>query len=556
MKFKRLFKPPAESTEEETKEYLQNRGFVDLAFDRKKKNKFAAFDQYAKDKHLEAGELAPRVYDPENDLNNYPGNAATAESEVNESSIRDPYAQVSNDPYSQPIANDPYAAYNTSADVYRPKAQKQRSDPQIDQRQRSDPRLDQRQKSDTRLDQKSSLSGQPVGNLYTSTQGKHQESQPRNPYGNQYGYGDEYDDHAPATTAPQAQSSQPELYSKQGEKPSNQNSYDISHDPYSDNYSQPPSYRDDPYGGQAQSLYAPSTRIQTAPQDLDQNEVALEEEDLNDYPGFHTQQQQNYHSQTDYAINQDYLSPEELERQRQQEEEDEAVEGIKGQIRTIKQDTLYSSNNMLAHLNKAREDARNTLGETGNQGYKLNEIEQDLHLAEKQQKVAEQGVKDLAHYNRGLFSVRVGNPFNRKTKLRAEEARFKNERILHKQEAQERTKEWYRAQQNLVDSMENGVSRTKHGVNSPIYQKYERERVLNEAKKYQFEADEEDDELEVGIAKNTDEALKIASDLKNMSLTMGQEIDRQNKIIANIGDRADRIDTNLSYDVQRLKRIG
>lgn len=369
--------------------------------------------------------------------------------------------------------------------------------------------------------------------------------------------------------------------SSSASQPSNQPS-----NPYGSVSSQPaPSYRTYPDGAsQRINPYAKRPSVSDTRQDsynksYTANKTAVdEEEDLNEYPDnastvppsyrqeqlqhprdqefdfedlnadVHREQDNAYGYQEDlYQEQAQQLSPEELEEQEKQRQEDEEVEQIKGQIRFTKQESVASTRNTLRMAREAEESGKNTLGMLGNQSENIYNIERNLDLAKTQDRIAKEKVAQLNHYNRNILKPSMQNPFTKSRKLREKEERIKNDRLQSKfvQEQQRR-------------ELSQSTNRIKAGLNEreeageSITAKYRREKNLQEAKRYQFENDSEDDEMENEIGDNIEEIGKIASRLKRLAINQGEEIDSQNYRLRNVEEDMNDLDINVHLNTTRL----
>ena len=78
---------------------------------------------------------------------------------------------------------------------------------------------------------------------------------------------------------------------------------------------------------------------------------------------------------------------------------------------------------------------------------------------------------------------------------------------------------------------------------------------LAERSKFQFEAYSEDDEMENEIDANLDALHGAAGRLKGLAGAMGKEVDEQNRHIARITDKTDKVDDQIAMNRARLERI-
>lgn len=238
-----------------------------------------------------------------------------------------------------------------------------------------------------------------------------------------------------------------------------------------------------------------------------------------------------------------------LPEQEQVNSEDEEVEAIKQDIRFVKQESVGSTRNTLRMAQEADASATNTLGMLGSQSERLYNAELNLLLADTQSKIADQKVKDLKRYNRSIFVPAYGNPFNKKSRLRQQEMQIKADKAQEKYLRDTNRKEMYASEQRIKQ----GIS--QNATNSDVHQKYRSERDLEAAKRYQFENDSEDDEMEKELASNLDQIGLYSKKLQSSALTMGKEVDSQNLRLRKIEEDADRLDINVHMNSARLNNI-
>lgn len=243
------------------------------------------------------------------------------------------------------------------------------------------------------------------------------------------------------------------------------------------------------------------------------------------------------------------LDVDELQEEQQVDSEDEEVEAIKQDIRFVKQESLGSTRNTLRMAQEADASATNTLGMMGSQSERLYNAEQNLLLADTQTQIADEKVKELKRLNRSIFVPATGNPFNKKSRLRQQEMKIKTNKTQEKYLRDTNRKEMYASEQRI----KLGIS--QNATNSDVHQKYQGEKDLEAAKRYQFENDSEDDEMEKELAGNLDQIGLYSKKLKNSAQTMGKEVDSQNTRLGKIEEDADRLDINVHLNNTRLSNI-
>ena len=219
------------------------------------------------------------------------------------------------------------------------------------------------------------------------------------------------------------------------------------------------------------------------------------------------------------------------EGQTTEQEEEEDVDAIKQQIRFTKQESVNSTRRSLVVAASAEETGRNTLARLGGQGECLLNTKKNLDLAHNQNWKAEETTRKLQSLNRSMFAVHVGNPFNS-----AKRAREKEDKIIedHKRGMEER--------ERIQESRHEGRKNISEGLDGKGgyggYGGYGGSTMSNiERSRYQFEADESDDEKEKEIEHNLDQLGNITGRLKHLAVATGKEVDRQNQQIDEITNR-------------------
>lgn len=257
--------------------------------------------------------------------------------------------------------------------------------------------------------------------------------------------------------------------------------------------------------------------------------------DLNELPG-----------EEDLNVEVDDFLPE----QEQVNSEDEEVEAIKQDIRFTKQESLALTRNTLRMAQEADASGINTLGMLGSQSERLYNAEQNLLLADTQTKIAEEKVKYLKKLNRSIFvPVAVGNPFNKKSKLRQQEQKLKTEKQQEKYLRETNRQGVYASEQRVKEGI------TNSSTTSDTFNKYQGEKYLGAAQRYQFENDSEDDEMEKELGSNLDQIHAFSKKLKNTATVIGQEVEAQNSRLRRIEEDADRLDINVHLNSARLGNI-
>jgi hypothetical protein len=72
-------------------------------------------------------------------------------------------------------------------------------------------------------------------------------------------------------------------------------------------------------------------------------------------------------------------------------------------------------------------------------------------------------------------------------------------------------------------------------------------------KRYQFDANASDDEIEDELDDNLDKIRQVTGKLKGLSVTMGEELNRQNGYINVIDEKTSRLDDRILSNTERVR---
>lgn len=250
--------------------------------------------------------------------------------------------------------------------------------------------------------------------------------------------------------------------------------------------------------------------------------------------------------------NRGYKTFEELQQEeqaRQQQEEDEAVDEVKQEIRFTKQSSVQSTRNTLRMAQEAEMSGMNTIGMLGHQNNQFGDIENNLDLMYAHNRVADDKIGELKKLNRSMFAVHVGNPFNSKRRAREKAETMKNRKIEEKMLQEEKLQHVQSSSRRMEDAM----NPTREPISTG--DRYKREEILKRAKKFQFENDEEDDMMEVEIDRNLDQIGQVSGRLRKLALASGDELDAQRKRLYKMEDNTDDMDIRLHMNTQRMAGI-
>ncbi|ODV93426.1 hypothetical protein PACTADRAFT_47061, partial [Pachysolen tannophilus NRRL Y-2460] len=232
------------------------------------------------------------------------------------------------------------------------------------------------------------------------------------------------------------------------------------------------------------------------------------------------------------------------------QQEDQEVDAIKQEIKFTKQQSVASTRNTMRMANEAEVSGQNTLGMLGAQGETLYNVERNLTLAKTQNKIADDKVKELKKLNRNFMAVHVTNPFNSKRRLHEKEVKIKNQK-----DEEKLIEERLRAQQYQTERRVMSGLSSKEKEKSTLFDRYDTKKRLEEAKRYQYDNDKEDDEMELEISRNLSSINDASLRLRRLALTVGDEVDSQKRRLRSVEDDADKLDIDIHLNNHRLAGI-
>ena len=163
-----------------------------------------------------------------------------------------------------------------------------------------------------------------------------------------------------------------------------------------------------------------------------------------------------------------------------------------------------------------------------------------------QSNVADRKIDELAHENRSLLALKSPNPF-RKKREREKRDQINNLKLKHRHLQQETLKRAQDSDKNLAINLSSEYGRYGQGV--------ERQRILRDAQKYQFEADEEDNQMEIDLYGNLEQIKAVSGDLKIMAHAFGREFEAQNTRMFDIENNVQQADNALQAKRYRLEKV-
>lgn len=309
------------------------------------------------------------------------------------------------------------------------------------------------------------------------------------------------------------------------------------YDPYAPGETQPSYQQQQPNTDGAQQLQEqkPDQRQSYDPYAADTMTV---DTDFNNYPGAAARVQQEL-----------YENHEEVN------EEEEEINRIVRQTKDTREATVQSSGNILRHLRQADDTATNTMGTLGSQREKMYQMERTVNTMDTQQRFLDDHVKDLEHYNRGLFHIKASNPFTRKSRQRATEQKFMAHRQADRERDAELSGQLYNSQRTIITEMKEPRDYDNLGDSQLRDQADYDERVKAASRYLTQDHDEEDERMEVEYSQNMEEAQKLAQNLKSKANVISQELTDQNKSLKDISEKVNKVDDKMVLTTNRIRGI-
>lgn len=212
-----------------------------------------------------------------------------------------------------------------------------------------------------------------------------------------------------------------------------------------------------------------------------------------------------------------------------EEEEEEDVQATKQEIRFIKQADVSSTRNALRIAAQAEETGRNTLARIGAQGERIHNTEKNLDLTANHNRIAEEKARELRTLNKSMFAVHVSNPFTASSRRQK-----RDDEVLEKHRSERAMREATRMEGYETDRrLQQTFKEMETEGRNPKAQKSS----LAERAKFQFEADEEDDEMENEIDSNLNALHGAAVRLNGIATATGKELAEQNRHLERINQK-------------------
>lgn len=211
-----------------------------------------------------------------------------------------------------------------------------------------------------------------------------------------------------------------------------------------------------------------------------------------------------------------------------EEEEEEDVDAVKQQIRFTKQESVASTRNALRVAAQAEETGRNTLARLGAQGERLYNTEKNLDIAASHNRRAEEKARELKTLNGSMFAIHMKNPMRSKARAAEEEDRILSRHQSEREEREQTRQAGFQGRQHVDGALRGGYKPSVGGRGGAS---------MAERSKYQFEADDSDDEKEREIDANLGQLGAITNRLHGLAVATNAEVDRQNAQIDKISKK-------------------
>ncbi|KAL8740463.1 MAG: hypothetical protein Q9190_006844, partial [Brigantiaea leucoxantha] len=209
-----------------------------------------------------------------------------------------------------------------------------------------------------------------------------------------------------------------------------------------------------------------------------------------------------------------------------EEEEEEDVEATKQEIRFIKQEDVSSTRNALRIAAQAEETGQNTLARLGAQSERIHNAEKNLDLTSNYNRSAEDKAKELKQLNRSMFAMHVSNPFTSASRRQARDDAIMDRHRMEREQREATRRAGYETEQRMNKTFQ---ELQKEGRAPKPTQA-----SLAERAKYQFEADEEDDDMENEIDANLTALSGAATRLNGLARATGKALEEDNRHLERI----------------------
>ncbi|KAJ7781631.1 hypothetical protein B0H16DRAFT_1499149 [Mycena metata] len=220
--------------------------------------------------------------------------------------------------------------------------------------------------------------------------------------------------------------------------------------------------------------------------------------------------------------------------------EEEDVEAIKQKTRFTKQESVKSAQTSVRLAQQAVDTGSNTLRKLEEQSERLANTEFHLDKAKGHAARAEDRTEELRKLNRSIFipAVILNNDAKHARRDLKVQRHYEEKRTgREKTNADTRNRLAQGGREEINVSGSRGVRSTERG-------------------RFQFEANESDDDMENALESHLDEIEVLARKLKTIGTAMGGALDRQNGVLLVLEEKTGKLDERLHTDTAQLHRVG
>jgi hypothetical protein len=168
---------------------------------------------------------------------------------------------------------------------------------------------------------------------------------------------------------------------------------------------------------------------------------------------------------------------------------------------------------------------------------------------------AEDNAKEIKQLNRSIFRPVI--TFDKEGKRAAQEAklqdRFEDQRKAREKVANDLYQSHNQTRGHLGEVGGEADSEELLGGRSRMRTAEQFSTRTEQRKRYQFEANASDDEMEDDLDDGLDEISKMTKKLKALGMAMGDELDHQNRWIDGITGKTDSLDQRLQMNTDRVR---
>ncbi|KAK6509719.1 Protein transport protein S9 plasma membrane t-SNARE [Arthrobotrys musiformis] len=230
-------------------------------------------------------------------------------------------------------------------------------------------------------------------------------------------------------------------------------------------------------------------------------------------------------------------------------EDEQDPEAIKQEIKFTKYASHASTVNALHAAARAEQAGQSTLLSLEEQGGRLYSTQLNLKLAKTHGDTAIYQAGELKVANRPLFMPHAKNPFS------SGRNKIVDEQVELERQRRERTERGGGAAKLTHEEKMRKMGLAPVGAPKPI-SKEERAAREKQRAMYQFEADEEDDQLERDIDTNLDLLAGASTRLRGIAGDINRKVDEQNRLIVDITAQAQDVDDGLARAGHKLRPYG